>query len=524
MQNNPQPIFILPESSKRTSGKDAQRNNIAAAKAVAQAIRTTLGPKGMDKMLVDHADEVTVTNDGVTILKEMHVAHPAAKMVVEIAKTQETEVGDGTTTAVILAGELLNQAEQLLDQNLHPALLAKGYRKAEAAAQKILQQIAQPVTLQDTTTLQKIAITAMTGKGADTAKEQLAKLIVEAIHHIADPLPNADNIKIQTTTGNLPPELITGIVLDKERVHPGMPETLTDTKIALINCPLEIKNTEIDAKISITSPSQMQSFLDQEEQMLRTIIDHIKQTGATVIFCQKGIDELAQHFLAKAGILAARRVRKTDMEKLSRATSGKIINNWKDLTSEDLGTAGKVSTRTLNSEELIFVENCPSPKAVTLLLSAGTQHVVDELERAVTDALGDIIAAVKEGKIVAGAGSTETRLAIALRDVAKQHIGREQLAINAFATALEIIPRTLAENAGLDPLDILTSIRSSQITWPGINAFNGTIMDAWTAGVIEPLKVKTQALSAATQVAELILRIDDVILTSPPENNPQPLQ
>jgi len=527
MSNNIQPIFIMPEDTRRTSGKDAQRNNIAAAKAVAQTVRTTLGPKGMDKMLVDAIGEVIVTNDGVTILKEMQIDHPAAKMVVEVAQTMEDAVGDGTTTAVVIAGELLKKAEDLLDQEIHPTVLAKGYRLAEAEAQKILQNLARNITVDSELLLKNIAITAMTGKGAEARREKLAELIVKAVRNIAvGNSVNLSNIKVERVVGESAEksELIEGIVIDKERVHPSMPVKVEQAKIILLDCPLEIKNTEIDAKIQITDPSQLTAFLDQEEKILREMVNKIKSVGATVVFCQRGIDDIAQHFLSKAGILAARRVKKSDLEKLSYATSATIVANWKELTENDLGFAGLVREATIADEQMIFIEKCKNPKAVTLLVRGATEHVAEEIKRAVTDALGDLAAAIKDGKVVAGAGSIEMELARGIRIYAATLKGREQLAVQAFADAMEVIPRTLAENAGLDPIDILTQLRSAhdqQRTWAGVNVFTGGVMDAWEEGVIEPLKIKTQALSSAAEVAEMILRIDDVILSGQQQNRPQ---
>ncbi|MEK6938605.1 MAG: thermosome subunit alpha [Nanoarchaeota archaeon] len=529
--SNYQPIFILPEDTKRTSGRDAQRNNIAAAKAVAQTVRTTLGPKGMDKMIVDSNGEVIITNDGVTILKEMQIEHPAAKMVVEVAKTQEDAVGDGTTTAVVIAGELLKKAEDLLDQNIHPTVLAKGYRLAEVEAQRLLQQMAEPLVLSDNKALLDIAITAMTGKGAEANKEVLAELIVRAVKGIAQningkTIVDINDIKIEKQVGESTEksELIEGVVLNKEIVHASMPKRIERAKIALLDSSLEIKNTEIDAKIQITDPTQLNLFLEQEERSLREMVYKIKASGANVLFCQKGIDDLAQHFLAKEKIMALRRVTKSDMEKLSRATGARIVGNWKELTVEDLGFAGIVREVKVGEEEMLFVEQCPNPKAMTLLLRGGTEHVAEEIKRAVTDAVGDLAASLRDGKVVAGAGAVEMELAKGIRTYARTLQGREQLAVQAFAEALEIIPRTLAENAGLDPLDVLAKLRNEHEKyqkWAGINVFTGEVMDAWKAGVIEPLKIKTQALSSAAEVAEMILRIDDVIMGGrTPRNGP----
>ncbi len=521
-QNQYQPIFILPEDTKRTTGKDAQRNNIAAAKAVAQTVRTTLGPKGMDKMIVDALGNIIVTNDGVTILTEMQIEHPAAKMVVEVAKTQEDAVGDGTTTAVILAGELLKKAEDLLDQNIHPTILAKGYRLAEAEAQKILNSIAEPVSLDHEDLLNSIAITAMTGKGAEANKEKLASLIIKAVKLVAEKIENkfifnSQDIKIEKRVGDSSEhsELIEGVVLDKEKAHPSMLSKVINAKVALLDASLEIKNTEIEAKIQITDPQQLNSFMEQEERTLREMVNKVKSSGATVLFCQKGIDDLAQYFLAKEKIFAVRRVKQSDLEKLSRACGAKIVSNWKELSAEDLGKAGLVREEKVGEEEMIFVEKCLNPRAMTLLIRGGTEHVAEEIKRAVTDAVGDLSAALKDGKVVAGAGAAEMELAKHLKQYSSTLSGREQLAVQAFAETMEIIPRTLAENAGLDPIDVLTKLRAAHDRgqkWAGIDVFSGEVIDAWKNKVIEPLKIKTQALSSAAEVAEMILRIDDVVL------------
>ncbi len=514
----------MPEETRRTQGKDAQRNNILAAKAVAQAVRTTLGPKGMDKMLVDSSGEVVITNDGVTILKEMQIEHPAAKMIVEVAKTQEEAVGDGTTTAVILAGELLKKAEDLLDQAIHPTVLAKGYRRAEAEAQRLLKEMSEAVSLDDEQKLRNIAITAMTGKGAEANKEKLAELVVRAVRGVADGKINIHDIKIEKKVGESADrsDLVEGIILDKEIAHAEMPKRVEPARVALLDSALEIKNTEIDAKIQITDPEQLNSFLEQEEKTLRRMVERVKASGANVLFCQKGIDDLAQHFLAKAGILAARRVKKSDLESLARATSAKIVSSWKELTAADLGHAGLVREEKVGDEEMIFVEKCQNPRAMTLLVRGGTEHVAEEIKRAVTDAVGDVVASLKDGRIVFGAGAVEMELAQGLRKYAATLSGREQLAVQAFAEAVEVIPRTLAENAGLDPIDVLTKLRSAH-QWgqkrAGIDVFSGEVMDTSLAGVIEPLKIKTQALSSAAEVAEMILRIDDVILSGKKEKD-----
>ena len=521
MTENNQPIYILPEGTRRDVGSNAQSNNIMAAKIVAETVRTTLGPKGMDKMIVDSLNDITVTNDGVTILEEMQIEHPAAKMIVEVAKTQEDEVGDGTTTAVVLAGELLKNAESLIEQNVHPTVIARGYRLAESKSQKILDEMGEDVSIKDLLTLKKIAMTAMTGKGAENAKEKLADITVKAATAIADQNGEGisidkDNIKIEKKVGSCvdDSELIKGIVLDKERVHSGMPLKIENARIALVDSAIEIKSTEIDAKIQITDPSQMQAFLDKEEEMLKEKVDRISESGANVLICQKGIDDLAQHFLAKQGIYAVRRSKQSDMISLSKATGGKIVTNLEDLSPEDLGKAGFVGEVKVGDEQMTYIKECKNPKSVTLLIRGGTEHVVDEVKRAVTDAVGDIAAALKLGKVVAGAGAPELELAKELRKYANSLSGKEQLAVQAFANSMEVIPRTLAENAGIDPIDSLTELKAAhdkKQKWAGINVFTGRTMDAWAEGVIEPLKIKTQAVSSASEVAVMILRIDDII-------------
>jgi thermosome len=527
-----QPIFILPEGYQRTTGKSAQRTNIQAAKLVAETVRTTLGPKGMDKMIVDSIGDVTITNDGVTILEEMNIEHPSAKMIVEVAKTQENEVGDGTTTAVVLAGELLKNAEALLDQEVHPTVLAKGYRMAAEKAQEILEKMAEPISIKDHDLLRKIAITAMTGKGAEASKDVLADLAVKAILQVAEiengkVYINRDDIKLEKKVGDRVEhsELVQGVVIDKERVHSGMPRHIKNAKIALIDSAVEIKNTEIEAKIQITDPNQLQAFLQQEEKMLKGMVEKIASSGANAVFCQKGIDDIAQHFLAKRGIYAARRVKKSDMEALSRATGAKIITNLDELGKDDLGFAGLVEEQKIGDEEMSYVKDCKNPKSVTILIRGGTEHVIDEVKRAMEDAIGDIAAALKTGRIVAGAGATEIELARGLQKFANSLSGREQLAVQAFANAVEIIPRTLAENAGIDPIDILTELKAAHDKgqkWAGIDVFSGKVVDAWKRGVIEPLKIKTQAVSSAAEVAQMILRIDDVISGTSGKTQPMP--
>jgi archaeal chaperonin len=529
MTQQVQPIFILPEGTQRSTGKNAQRTNIMAAKMVAETVRTTLGPKGMDKMLVDTLGDVVVTNDGVTILEEMTIEHPSAKMIVEVAKTQENEVGDGTTTAVVIAGELLKRSEELLDQDIHPTVIAKGYRMANERAQKFLRTLAEPITDKDNALLIKIAVTAMTGKGAESAKDKLATLAVKAVLQVMERegdkiIISLDDIKIEKKVGASydDSELINGIVIDKERVHSGMPRVVKQAKILLVDSALEIKNTEIETKIQITDPAQLQAFLQQEESMLRGMVDKVVQSGATVLLCQKGIDDLAQHYLAKKGIYAVRRVKKSDMEKLARATGATIVTNLSDLSKQDLGFAGTVEEQKVGDEDMTYVRDCKNAKSVTMLVRGGTEHVVDEIKRAMEDAVGDLAAAIKDGKVVAGAGSTEMELARDIRKYANTFSGREQLAVKAFADAMEIIPRTLAENAGLDPIDVLADLKAAHDKgqkWAGINVFTGKTMDAWKEGVIEPLKIKTQALSSASEVATMILRIDDVIASGPAKSS-----
>lgn len=517
MAQGGQPIFILPEGTNRSVGRDAQRNNILAGKVLAETVRTTLGPKGMDKMLVDGLGDIVVTNDGVTILKEMDIEHPAAKMLVEVAKTQEDEVGDGTTTAVIIAGELLKKSESLLDQDIHPTIIAMGYRQAAEKAQEILDDIA--IDSVDEETLIKVAMTAMTGKGTEAAREPLAKLIVDAVQKVAeDGAVDTDNIKIEKKDGAVVEDstLVEGVIVDKERVHPGMPSEVKDAKIALVNSPLEVKETEVDAEIRITDPAQMQAFIEQEEKMVKDMVDKVAESGANVLFAQKGIDDLAQHYLSKAGILAVRRVKKSDIEKLARATGANVVTNLEDLTADDLGEAGIVEERKVSGEEMIFVEECSVAKSVTLFVRGSTKHIVDEIVRAIEDAIGVVAATVEDDKVVAGGGAPEIAMAKKLKDYADSISGREQLAVNAFAEALEIVPKTLAENAGLDSIDSLVDLRAAHENSAvmGLDVFTGKVADMKEAGVIEPKRVKKQAIQSASEAAEMILRIDDIIASS----------
>jgi len=489
-----------------------------AAKAVASAVRTTLGPKGMDKMLVDTLGDVVITNDGVTILKEMDIEHPAAKMMVEIAKTQDEEVGDGTTTAVVLAGELLKQAEQLLEQEIHPTVIAAGYRAAAEKSMQILKEIGIKVSPNDSELLKKVAITAMTGKGSGTARFQLAQLTVKSVKAIVDDdgSVDIDNITVEKKVGGSigDSQLIHGMVIDKERLHPNMPKKVKDARIALLNTPIEIEKTEVDAKIEITSPDQLQAFLNQEETMLKDMVNKIMASGANVVFCQKGIDDLAQHFLAKAGIYTIRRVKKSDIEKLARATGARIVTSIQELSSSDLGKAGLVEERKIAGDDMTFVEECENPKSVSIILRGGTEHVVDELNRAMEDALRVVGVVIEDGMLVAGGGAPEVELALRLREYAATVGGREQLAIEAFADAMEIIPKTLAENAGLDQIDSLVALRSKHekgVKSAGLDMDSGQPVDMTEMGVVEPLRVKTQAINSAADAAVMILRIDDVI-------------
>ena len=517
-----QPIIVLPEGSNRILGKDAQRTNIMVAKAVANAVRSTLGPKGMDKMLVDDLGDITITNDGATILSEMNIEHPAGKMLVEVAKTQDNETGDGTTTAVVLAGELLKKADGLLDQEIHPSLIIKGYKIAEEKAIQFLEEASDKITIDNTDELIKVCNTTMSSKGSvGKSKDKLSKIIVDAVKQVAEKTSNGayinkDYIKVEKKEGGDvdESELIRGIVIDKERVHSSMPRQVENAKIALIDSAIEIKETETNAEIRITSPDQLQAFLEQEEQMLKTMVEEIKKSGANVVFCQKGIDDMAQHYLSKEGIFAVRRVKKSDMEKLARATGGKVISNIKELTENDLGHADKVTEKKISGEAMTFVEGCKEPKAVTILIRGGTEHVVNEAERAVEDGIGAVTSAIEMGKIVTGGGAIETEIAVKLREYAPTVGGREQLAIEAFADALEIIPRTLAESAGMDPIDTLVKLRMEHKKGNknmGIHVYNTKTEDMNKESVIEPTKVKKQALSSAAEAAEMILKIDDII-------------
>ena len=513
------PILVLKEGTERETGRGAQKKNIEVAKAIADAVRTTLGPKGMDKMLVDSLGDIVITNDGATILKEIDVAHPTAKMMVEVAKVQDTEVGDGTTTAVVLAGELLKRAEELLDQNVHPTIITNGFRLAAEKALELLPELGTKVDSDEL--LKEIAMTAMTGKNVGEAKEYLAEIAVNAVKAIVSEedgkkIADIDNIKVEKKQGGgiKDTELIDGIVLDKEKVHPRMPKVVKDAKIALINTGFEVKKTEISAKIQINDPSQIQAFLDQEQEEIKKMVDKVKEVGANVVFCQKAIDDMAQHYMAKYGIYAVRRVKKSDMEKLAKATGAKIVTNLDDLTSEDLGYAKLVEERKIGEDHMTFVRGCKNPKSVSILVRGGTEHVVDEAERALHDALKVVAVTIEDGYAVAGGGATEIELALKIRDYAPSVGGREQLAIEAFADALEVVPRTLAENAGMDAIDVLMNLKAEHQKgnkYAGVDVLEGKISNMFEKKVIEPLRVKKQAIESATEAATMILRIDDVI-------------
>ena len=520
-QSSQRPVIFLSEGTKRTRGRDAQSINILIAKAVAEAVKSTLGPKGMDKMIVDELGDVTISNDGATILEEMDIDHPAGKMMVEVAKTQDDEVGDGTTTAVVLAGGLLEKAEKLLNDGIHPSIIIKGYRIAAKKAKEIAASIADPVSFNDTTVLKQIARTSMTGKSAE-AEEELANIVVEAIKQVAEKTDSGisidkDMIKVEKKEGAslANSALIRGIVIDKEIVHAGMPKSVENAKIALVDSALEIKETETDAEIRISDPEQLQAFIDKEEAMLKDMVMAVKAAGANVLFCQKGIDDLAQHFLAKEGIVAVRRVKQSDMEKLSKATGARIVTRLKDISSKDLGQAAEVYEKKVSGDEMVFVEGCKNPKSVTILVRGGSEHVVDEAERAIHDALGTVTAAIKDGKVVSGGGSTEMEIAVQLKNYAGTIGGREQLAIEAFAENLETIPRALAETAGMDPIDTIVELRAKHKARGGksigVDVYNAKLGDMKKARVIEPLSVKTQALTSGSEVAEMILRIDDIV-------------
>ena len=518
------PVVLLKDGAEQSKGREAQKNNIAAAKIIAEIVHTSLGPRGMDKMLVDSLGDVTITNDGATILKEIDVQHPAAKMLVEISKTTDNEVGDGTTSAVVLAGALLEQAESLIIQDVHPTIIVDGYRKAGKKAKEFLNEIAEKINANDKPSLLKVAKTSMQTKLVRKDSENLSEMVVKAVLAVAQKnnekyTVDIDDIKVEKKSGGSISDstIIQGIVLDKEVVHSGMPKKIDGGKIALLNTALEINKTETDAKINISNPQQMKSFLDEENKMLKTMVDKVIGSGATVVLCQKGIDDMAQHYLAKAGVLAVRRVKESDMTKLAKATGARIVTNLDDLFEKDLGTAQLIQEKKVEEDKWVFVEGCKHPKSVTLLLRAGSQRVVDEVERSIHDSIMVVRDVMELPSIVAGGGSPETFAATKIRNWAKSLEGREQLAAEKFAEALEAIPLALAENAGMDPIDTLTNLRSKQIKgekWTGIDVMKAKVGNMKSSDIIEPLAVKQQIVSAASEAACMILRIDDVIATA----------
>ena len=519
-QQGQAPIFILKEGTQRTRGRTAQSNNIAAAKAVADAVRSTLGPKGMDKMLVDSIGDVVITNDGATILKEMDIEHPAAKMIIEVAKTQEQHCYDGTTSAVVLAGELLKRSEDLIEQNVHPTIICEGFRLAAEHAIRALDQHGL-ATENDDKMLLEVAKTSLTGKSAGAVKAFLADICVRAVNAVGrieddERLVDLDDIKVEKRQGGSIRDstLVDGIILDKERVHAGMPRVVTEGRIALINSAIEVKKTEVDAKIQITDPNQLAAFLEEEQGYIRGLVETICATGANVVICQKGIDDLAQHYLAKAGVFAIRRAKKSDMEALAKATGGRVVTNIDDLSEADLGNAARVEERTIGESDMTFLTGCPEAKSVSVLLRGGTEHVVDEIRRAFDDAVGVVAVAWEDGAVLTGGGSVLASLSRDLRTYAEGVGGREQMAIEAFASALEIVPRTLAENAGLDPVTTIIDLRKAHAdgqVHAGINVYEGGVADMLAGHVLEPVRVVEQAIQSATETATMILRIDDVI-------------
>jgi len=526
------PVLILKEGSSRSRGKEAQHNNIMAARVVSEYVRSALGPKGMDKMLVDSLGDVTITSDGRTILDEIDVEHPAAKMMVEVAKTQDDEVGDGTTTSVIVAGELLGKAEDLLNKNVHPTVIIDGYRKAADKALETLEQIAIESSATDKAVLKKVAMTSMASKLVSEHREQLAEIAVDAVLHVAQKVgeqyrADLDDIMVEKKPGEsiTDTKLIKGVVLDKDVVHPGMPKRIEKAKIVLLDTALEVEKTEFDAKINIETPEQMEAFLHEEESMLRGMVDKIIATGANVLICQKGIDDMAQHFLARKGILVVRRAKKSDMEKLAKATGGKVVTNLEDMTKKDLGSAEVVEERKIGDDKMTFIEGCKNPRAVAILIRGGTERIVDEAERSVHDALCVVRDVVQEPKVLIGGGAPEVEVARALREFADTLPGREQLAVQCYAEAMEIVPVTLGENAGLDPIDIVSDIRAQHEkgeTWAGVDVFEGKVKDMQKLNVYEPLAVKKQVIKSATEAASMILKIDDIIAAGKMKAPPTP--
>jgi len=526
------PVLILREGASRSRGQEAQHANIMAAQIVAESVKSALGPKGMDKMLVDSFGDITITSDGRTILDEMDIQHPAAKMMVEVAKTQDDEVGDGTTTSVIIAGELLAKAETLIEKNVHPTVIIDGYRKAADKALETLEKIAIKISPTDKKTIKKAAMTSMASKLVAGSKEYLGEIATSAVLQVAVKSGDGykvdiDNVKVEKKPGEslTDTKLINGIVLDKEAVHSGMPKRVENAKIALIDTALEIEKTEFDAKINIESPEQMDAFLKQEENMIKDMVEKLVAKGATVILCQKGIDDLAQHFLSRKGILAVRRVKKSDMEALAKATGGQVVTNLNDLSKNDLGYAQLVEERKIGDDKMTFIEGCKNPLAVTILIRGGTERIVDEAERSLHDALCVVRDIVEEPKILAGGGAPEMEVAKVLKEYAESLPGREQLAVMQFAEALEVIPTTLAENAGLDPIDIISELRANHEkgkVWAGVDVNIGKVGDMEKAGVFEPIVVKKQIIKSCSEAACLILKIDDVIASGKMKAPPMP--
>ena len=517
-----QPVIVLKEDTERTRGRDARKSNMMAAQIIAEVLKTTLGPRGMDKMLIDSLGDITITSDGATVLDEIDVQHPAAKMMIEVAKTQDKEVGDGTTTAVLLAGELLKKASELLEDNIHPSIIISGYQKASEKALETLDKVSMDVSLDDDDALLKLSNTSMRSKAVSSEREHLSRIVIDAIRQIVEKrdgtvIADVDNVQIVKKEGQSleATELVKGIIVDKEVVHDGMPKKIKGAKIALLDTQLEVKKTEFDAEIRITSPGNIKAFLDQESEMLKRKVDQVVATGANVVFCQKGIDDMAQHYLAKAGVMAARRVKKSDMDKLAKATGGKVVNNLADLNKDDLGACGLVEERKVGNDKMVFVEECKDPQAVAIFVRAGLERMLDEAERALNDALYVVSDVAEMPKMVAGGGSVEMEMSKAVRSYAAQIGGREQLAIEAFADALEIIPRTLAENAGLDILDTMVAMKSAHAkedgAYMGVNVFGEGVIDMMAEGVVEPTVVKEQAIKSGIEVASMILRIDDVV-------------
>ena len=528
-----QPIYILKEGTERSRGRNARNTNIQAARIVAEAVKSSLGPKGMDKMLVDSFGDVTITNDGATMLKEMDIQHPAAKMMAEISKTQDDEVGDGTTSVVVLTGELLGKAVELMDKKIHPTVVIDGYRDAQDNAIKFLDDIAIKVESKDKTVLKKVAMTSLASKLVAGYSDYIADLAVDAILQVAEEDDGGygvdlDMIKLEKKTGGAMTEtkLLRGLVIDKEVVHSDMPKLVKDAKIGLLNAAMEIEKTELTAKIHIERPDEMQAYLDQEEHMLRDMVKKVKDAGVNVLFCQKGIDDMIQHFLARESILAARRLKKSDMEALAKATGGKVVSSIEEFSGDDLGYASTVEEHKISDDNMIFVEGCKNPKAVSILIRGGTERIVDEAERSLHDALSVVRDVVLEPRIVAGGGAPEIEIARRLRRYAEGLAGRTRLAVSAFAEALEVIPTTLAENTGMDPIDAISEMQSRHENgelWVGLNSFEGKVSDMTELDVYEPVQVKAQAIKSATEASTMLLKIDDVIASSkmkPPAGGP----